>query len=67
MALALHKDYSGIPVLQAMTVDPGMFKKALDLAVGSQRLDPDSVKCLPGGGDDRRAGLDPPDDGDDLG
>jgi HEAT repeat protein len=44
VALGAQKDYSGVPVLQAMAADPGMFKKALDLLRGSAPSDPDAVK-----------------------
>lgn len=43
IALAGQKDYSGIPVLQAMCVEPGLGKKALELTLGTYR-DPEAAR-----------------------
>jgi HEAT repeat protein len=44
VALAGQKDYSGVPVLESLTRDTSLFKKALDAVLGARSLDPASVK-----------------------
>jgi HEAT repeat protein len=46
--LAARKDYSGLPVLRALTENPGLLKSAADLALGTYR-DPEAVRIAVAG------------------